>query len=65
MKHFGSPRPTARPQDGGWDLRGSQHAFAYGSRSIARGRAGASLDYGAAQAVVERKTLYSMLGFKF
>jgi len=47
MKRFGSSRPTACPDHGGTGLRVSKHAAACGPRLSARGRVGASLDYGA------------------
>ncbi|MEH6414057.1 hypothetical protein [Pseudomonas sp. CGJS7] len=48
MKRFGSSRPTACPEDGGQGARGSKLAVVHGPRQSARGRVGASLDYGAA-----------------
>jgi hypothetical protein len=48
MKRFGSSRPTACPEDGGMGLRATNAAAVHGPRPMARGRVGASLDYGAA-----------------
>ncbi|MGN7917118.1 MULTISPECIES: hypothetical protein [Lysobacter] len=48
MKRFGSSRPTACPEDGGMGSRASNDAAVPGPRPMARGRVGASLDYGAA-----------------
>lgn len=65
MKRFGSSRPTACPEDGGNGLRAASHvadaAPHAGPRSAlragARGRAAASLDYGAGPVVAQQPLL--------
>jgi hypothetical protein len=81
MKRFGSSRPTACPDHGGQRIHVSNPVGTHGPRLMARGRVGVLLDYGAPRVAVEgkyvvrnyrvmrtaveRKTFYSMPGFRF